>query len=490
MYPNYSDADVFYMTRIIYASSGYFISIMCVLVWILISKCTPVTDYLKEMRASIVATLYLLWPAICSETFALFACNNVCGSMRLRVDVNERCWTGRHASYAFGMGVPMLLLYVIGLPVLALLMVVRVQRRSKKQNKKLETMKGHYVFGIFYTAYDSNVWWWEITLTIRKIIVAAIGVFGGAMGDMQVHVTAFLMVIIMLQTALVRPFGDRLLLQFLELSTIVSLWMTLWAGSIFNNHPRCENGRGGTLFWCDFLSLVIGSLNIVSVLNVLLVMLYYKKPKLFDRFRIRSCCGVREKQNETAILEMITIAQKGTLESKNMTELEIADLTAAALGQIDFERMMNNPMNTDKIITDDGAEARKKWKKMNLSVKASNRFKNSTKGRVESPRELPIKATTSTSPISSTMSAGKKKWKKMNLSLKASNRFKNSTKGRVHVKKTSATCTAAVTKPPINNRRRSFKKMKDQESGSFYYRNEETYETSWDEPTGADDVVF
>jgi len=42
----------------------------------------------------------------------------------------------------------------------------------------------------------------------------------------------------------------------------------LWAGSIFNTRPRCEDplqGEGSTLVWCDVLSVTVGLVDIVVV---------------------------------------------------------------------------------------------------------------------------------------------------------------------------------------------------------------------------------
>ena len=57
----------------------------------------------QKMSGSVVALLYLIWPGLCSETFALFACRSLCGDtdkLRLRVDLTELCFEGTHGSYA------------------------------------------------------------------------------------------------------------------------------------------------------------------------------------------------------------------------------------------------------------------------------------------------------------------------------------------------------------------------------------------------------
>ena len=238
------------------------------------------------MKATVVALLFLMWPGLCSETFAMFSCRDVCELTLLRVDLDETCWVGRHAGFAYFLGVPMLIFYVVGLPALALVGVWRVQKRAADRGAAIETLDGHLVFGLFYSAYDPRVWWWESTVAVRKIGIAAIGVFGSSMGEMQVHITAWLMVVIIALTAIVQPFGQQKILQFLELGTLLATWMTLWAGTVFNTNPRCEDGHGGTLGWCDTLSVLIGVLDIVMVVVAIAVVVYLSKKKMFD-----GCCG-------------------------------------------------------------------------------------------------------------------------------------------------------------------------------------------------------
>ena len=204
---------------------------------------------------------YLLWPGLCSETFALFACSDVCGKIVLRADMDVVCYQGKHADYVYYLGIPMLLVYVCGLPITAYGAVYRTNRRARKKYPHLNSkmallkLKGHAVFGMFYSAFDSDVWWWEGTVAIRKLAIAFVGVFGTKMEGMQVHVTTLLIVVVIVITAVVRPYGkDRPTLHFLELCSLCSTWMTLWAGKIFNDYPRCEDGQGGYLWWCDAIS--------------------------------------------------------------------------------------------------------------------------------------------------------------------------------------------------------------------------------------------
>ena len=108
----------------------------------------------------------------------------------------------------------------------------------------------------------TNTCRWEGTVAARKILVVVIGVFGSGMGDLQVHFMALLVVIIVLVTVYVRPHGRLRILYVLEMTSLVVLFLTLWAGMVFNSRPRCADGTGSTLPWCDFISVVIGIMNV------------------------------------------------------------------------------------------------------------------------------------------------------------------------------------------------------------------------------------
>jgi len=79
------------------------------------------------------------------------------------------------------------------------------------------------IYGMFYTAFRKETWWWEFTVAGRKIVIALIGVFGTEMGDMQVHLTAMMVFLIVLITSQVRPFGGLKhgILHVLEMASLM-----------------------------------------------------------------------------------------------------------------------------------------------------------------------------------------------------------------------------------------------------------------------------
>jgi hypothetical protein len=137
-----------------------------------------------------------------------------------------------HAHYAVGLGLPMLFLYVIGLPLAAFLRVRSMHQTSQKTkasdiwhsyHRPVMDLEEEKIYGMFYTAFRKETWWWEGTVATRKIVLALIGVFGTDMGDMQVHMALMLVVSILLVTSQVRPFGGLKhgVLHVLEMASLM-----------------------------------------------------------------------------------------------------------------------------------------------------------------------------------------------------------------------------------------------------------------------------
>ena len=169
----------------------------------------------------------------------------------------------------------MLFLYVIGLPVAALLRVRNMHRTTVIDPEEEK------IYGMFYTAFRKETWWWESTVAARKIVIALIGVFGTELKDMQVHLTLIFVVFILLATSQVRPFGGLKhgVLHMLEMASLMATVLTLWAGSVFNTLPRCEDplkGEGSTLVWCDAMSIMVGVVDIVVLAAIGVFFVYIK----------------------------------------------------------------------------------------------------------------------------------------------------------------------------------------------------------------------
>ncbi len=131
----------------------------------------------------------------------------------------------------------------------------------------------------------------------RKVVFSAIGVFGSQLGAMQVHLTSMFLLLLILSTAITQPFNKKTKrkkglafietwLHSLELASLFSIWLTLWAGAIFLSYPGCEAAFGSernsedesmdgdaemgsvTLPWCNAISVVVGVVDILVLVAV------------------------------------------------------------------------------------------------------------------------------------------------------------------------------------------------------------------------------
>ena len=355
--PDYTDADVFYGVGLAWGVGPPLLLFLCVLTWYTVYALVPcftVSELTMKIKTSCVTLLYLLWPSLCTQTFSLFACRSVCeeNTSFLRADLEEQCWRDRHLAYALALGVPMLFCYVIGLPLLAYLRVramnqkLEDRRRNGAQALDLDvngivvpsldddstcdtssasadeglevfTLE-HKIYGMFYSAFRKETWWWESTVAARKIVIAMIGVFGAEMKNMQVHFTIMLVVLIILITAQVRPFGGKKhgMLHRLEMLSLMATFLTLWAGSVFNTLPRCEDPDIGdgvtTLFWCDLMSVIVGVVDMLVVVAVVVCFVYLKATATKsdkDEDEEEDANGEKEEKNK-AIESATTVEQK------------------------------------------------------------------------------------------------------------------------------------------------------------------------------------
>ena len=399
-----SDGDVFFRVELLWGVAPPILLILCVTTWHLLSKCKKIGDLEIKMKTSCVALLYLVWPSLCSQTFSLFACRRVCDDETtfLRVDLEVPCWEGRHATYALLLGSPMLFLYVIGLPVAALFRVRSMHQKSviDKEEEK--------IYGMFYTAFRKETWWWEGTVAARKIVIALIGVFGTDLRDMQVHLTLMFVVFILLATSQIRPFGGLKhgILHILEMASLMATFLTLWAGSVFNTRPKCEDpmkGEGSTLVWCDALSIMVGLVDIVVLLAIGISFVYIKATSSPDEIVDDDTIldfenPMREYSNEDHGKKKRRLSSRELMiemSDQNNVVADALDADGASTGktkQSGHATQSNGDLSgTDPILdlktltpeSQGNGAPRAHWNRIKMVTKASSKFKRGGKRRIK-----------------------------------------------------------------------------------------------------------
>ncbi len=136
------------------------------------------------------------------------------------------CWEGAHLAYGVPLGVAGLLVWVVGVPVAAYLLIF-------DERKRLHSRAIREKLGFFYNGYKSNSACWELFILLKKLAIAASAIFlAGASGIMQ---SLFLFTLLLVEVVLLlklRPFIERRFNILVVISTM-ALVITIYCGLFY-----------------------------------------------------------------------------------------------------------------------------------------------------------------------------------------------------------------------------------------------------------------
>jgi hypothetical protein len=185
-----SAAELFYSQQIMFAMLPIVVVAMSFVFWSVQGCRTGVSFFAKRIKETdttlkdkciltISTIMYLLFPTLCKQAFKMFHCERVAGVLYLAADMEEECYTGKHFQWMF-LGIAQVLLYVVCLPVLVFVFLRRNKHLDDGNGLKKHATNVRY--GLFYGAYKESMYYWEILLTMRKVLVVALSVFGPGIG--------------------------------------------------------------------------------------------------------------------------------------------------------------------------------------------------------------------------------------------------------------------------------------------------------------------
>eukprot|EP00740_Mantoniella_antarctica_P005925 CAMPEP_0181348918 /NCGR_PEP_ID=MMETSP1106-20121128/446_1 /TAXON_ID=81844 /ORGANISM="Mantoniella antarctica, Strain SL-175" /LENGTH=1640 /DNA_ID=CAMNT_0023461271 /DNA_START=149 /DNA_END=5073 /DNA_ORIENTATION=+ len=175
----------------------------------------------------LLVTTFTIYPTVMQETLLLFSCKELDGGKSFLLEsMDLECGSARHAAAIWAIGVPGLLIYVVGIPVglVALLYWRRNDLHASKPRRAQELL--WFVYG----DYNPTYFYWEGCLMLRKALVVAFTVTMVPYGvEMQAHmVLGLLFVAFGMQIAL-QPFASPLV-NTLEATALGVLAFTFWVG--------------------------------------------------------------------------------------------------------------------------------------------------------------------------------------------------------------------------------------------------------------------
>lgn len=178
--------------------------IIVYVVWFVICKIKKQMDQLfSKFIATIVLLLFLIHPSLTQSMIDMFNCQEFDGELRLLVDLQIVCFEGMHKSIVFGVALPCLIVWGLGIPVTVFILM-------RKEKDKLDTIAVKQRFGFLYNGYKRHNYFWEIVIMYRKILCIFIAVFLNRVGIIVQALVLLLLLVTFLQANNNRrPFANR-----------------------------------------------------------------------------------------------------------------------------------------------------------------------------------------------------------------------------------------------------------------------------------------
>ena len=198
-----------------------------------------------------VLFLYMMYPSLCRISFSVMSCRKLHMGIStedsdkwssleyLRLDMEESCWTGRHEAMVFLLGVPGVLCYAIGAPLIAFAILYR-------HRSELSTHKYLFRLGLLFSGYRPTMWWYEGVVTARKLCLILLTAFFHDEA-LQLQFTIGMLIMAYAVHHTLMPFiptagtelsegqhiADQTMLHYLERSSILICMGLVWSASVF-----------------------------------------------------------------------------------------------------------------------------------------------------------------------------------------------------------------------------------------------------------------
>ena len=307
-------------------------------------------DPKDQFILSCVILLYLLYPTLCKQVFRLFTCVDIGNKWYLSADLQVECFLGKHLTMVLLLGVPQLLVYIVGLPLLGFSIMY-----FSGEHRKHPKMK--YRFGVLYAGYRPEMLYWEVFVALRKVLVSALVVLVSEIGvSMQIHLGMFVLMFALVAHLFAKPFVTKwALLDVFETGSLVICWLTLWSGIVYiQNDPAHEESRndGSAQLRIDLTTSFIVIVNSLYLLASIIVVLHQKLVE------DPSCgCGVfqRTKLGQLIVrcLSYVPLVEMSPTQLQPVKSRKSSQKNTSQMKQIE----MNTLTNAIKVSTEESTAA-------------------------------------------------------------------------------------------------------------------------------------
>ena len=266
LYPNLS---FFYIITVLYAILPLITTLGVFIVYYLWyrydchfnpSKASWKLFFSRSVGASYVI-FFFNHPDIASQVFNTFKCMKVGNGNNdffLVADMSQRCWTTEHWNWILYLTIPMLVVYVIMVPLICFLAM------WKKSGNLGSEKAAAYQF--MFLKYQGKYWYWNFFFIIRQVVLVAIVAFIQVVAEQSLF-AIFLCVSMMLMHSTTLPFYDDIVNNFEFFGLCASFITYFFSSLIFViNDPAIT----------QLLSVLVLLVNVIFILTGIVLFIFFK----------------------------------------------------------------------------------------------------------------------------------------------------------------------------------------------------------------------
>ena len=218
-----------------YAALPFGLVLASFLVWSTCGRCCVQKEKRNAMMTgTITLLLYLVYPSITGKALGIWKCRTVPGVGSIFVvDPETLCTDDLHQIVTYGLALPMVLGYVVGLPVLARYLLYKFRAKLDEPNTRAR-------FGLLYEGFRREAYLHETWVILRKVLIIVVGTFFSE--KLQVLFALGIVGVLLTHTVMARPFEEENLTR-LETMLLCCCFLTLWVGGIFVVYPECGSSE-------------------------------------------------------------------------------------------------------------------------------------------------------------------------------------------------------------------------------------------------------
>ena len=186
-------------------------------------KSSP-TDVRRQLIVMSLVLGFIFYTPLTRTTMQLFSCTRVGGQLRLVEDTDVLCDSPGNQAWALGVGLPLLLLYVIGLPAI-------IGGLLWRNRQRLSEVSVRRTYGFFFLGYKPEFYWYELWIMARKAIFALLLVALSPAGLLwQLTAAISIVLVALVVSAWLRPFRLEVF-NALDVCSMVLALATLTGGT-------------------------------------------------------------------------------------------------------------------------------------------------------------------------------------------------------------------------------------------------------------------